>query len=79
MFEKWQHHLFGGIERIDIHCHASATPQVLRKRLETRYRLAKRPIPIHITADAKGVDFALVHYSTGLLRPAHADVVVMAS
>lgn len=84
MFEKWHDQLFGGIEKIDIHYQAShpflaQSPQAWRSTLEHHYKLATHPVTINITPDAKGTNFALVHYSQGLLRPAHVDVVVMAS
>ena len=79
MFKKLHDHLFGGIEKIDIHCHSLHAPQSVRARVEDYCKLINHKIPITISPDARDVDFALVHYSNGLLRSAHADVVVIAS
>jgi hypothetical protein len=77
MLTRLHDRLFGGIEKIDIHCQGLNNSHHLRSTLESRYKLAHNAIPVHVTADAKDMNFALVHYSTGLFRPAHADVVVI--
>ena len=71
--------LFGEVRKVDIHCGCPDMASRLRARVAERIERDLRdpaPVPVSIQP-SRDVDYALVHYTAGLLRPAHADVMVL--
>ena len=68
--------LFGEIQKVDIHCCSETIGRRLRERVSADLGGVDRTVPVSILPTGD-VDYALVHYTAGLLRPAHADVMVL--
>lgn len=67
--------LFGSVEKIVIHC----APARIEETIKTHVRPEFSPaIPVCVEPTMLGVEYMQVHYSAGLLRSAHADVMVLA-
>ena len=66
--------LFGSVEKIVIHC----APARIEETIQTHVRPGFSPsVPVTIEPTMLGVEYMQVHYSAGLLRAAHADVMVL--
>jgi hypothetical protein len=71
--------LFGEVSKVDIHCGCPDVARRLRQRVSESIELDLRnddAVRVSIKP-SRDVDYALVHYTAGLLRPAHADVMVL--
>jgi hypothetical protein len=68
--------LFGSIERIDIHSDSS-DGQELRTKALASIGIFDAPVPVRMQPALLGADYVLVQYKAGLLREAHADVLVL--
>ena len=66
--------LFGAVEKIVIHCAATRDEELIRDRIRPDFSDA---VPVSIEPSMLGMEYVQVHYSAGLLRPAHADVMVI--
>jgi hypothetical protein len=69
--------LFGSISAIEIHTVSEQTGDTLRNGLVASLRLLGPQVPVSIKPARLNVEFVMVHYRAGLLRPAHADVTVL--
>jgi len=71
--------LFGEVRKVDIHCGCPQVASRLRARVaETIERDLGEAAAVAVSIQpSRDVDYALVHYTAGLLRPAHADVMVL--
>lgn len=67
--------LFGSIEKIVIHCAATRVEDTIRNLIQPEFQSS---VPVSIEPAMLGVEYLQVHYSAGLLRCAHADVMVLA-
>ncbi len=68
--------LFGSIESIDIHSDSS-DGQELRTKALASIGIFDAPVPVRMQPALLGADYVLVQYKAGLLREAHADVLVL--
>lgn len=66
--------LFGAVEKIVIHCAATRDEELIRDRIRPDF---SDSVPVSIRPSMLGMEYVQVHYSAGLLRPAHADVMVI--
>jgi len=66
--------LFGAVEKIVIHCAATRDEELIRDRIRPDF---SDSVPVSIQPSMLGMEYVQVHYSAGLLRPAHADVMVI--
>ena len=66
--------LFGAVEKIVIHCAATSRKDLIWDRMR---RDCADCVPVLINPPMLGMEYVQVHYSAGLLRPAHADVMVI--
>ena len=66
--------LFGAVEKIVIHCAATRDEELIRDRIRPDF---SDSVPVSIKPSMLGMEYVQVHYSAGLLRPAHADVMVI--
>jgi hypothetical protein len=67
--------LFGSVEKIVIHCAPARVEDTLKTHVQPEFSPS---VPVSIQPTMLGVEFMQVHYSAGLLRCAHADVMVLA-
>jgi|688.fasta_scaffold1559792_1 hypothetical protein len=75
LIEPLKAFLFGEIQKVDIHCRCEIVGRRLHERVSADLGRVRRSVPVSMLP-AGDVDYALVHYTAGLLRPAHADVMV---
>ena len=71
--------LFGEVRKVDIHCGCPDVATRLRQRVSETIALdlqGSDVVAVSIKPSCE-VDYALVHYTAGLLSPAHADVMVL--
>ena len=66
--------LFGAVEKIVIHCAATSRKDLICDRIQPGFGDC---VPVLINPPMLGMEYVQVHYSAGLLRPAHADVMVI--
>ena len=66
--------LFGSVEKIVIHCAPAGVEEALKTHVAREFSSS---VPVTVLPAMLGVEYLLVHYSAGLLRCAHADVVVL--
>ena len=66
--------LFGAVEKIVIHCAATSRKELIWDRMR---RDPSDCVPVLINPPMLGMEYVQVHYSTGLLSRAHADVMVI--
>jgi hypothetical protein len=66
--------LFGAVEKIVIHCAATRDEELIRDRIRPDF---SDSVPVSIKPSMLGMEYVQVHYSAGLFRPAHADVMVI--
>jgi hypothetical protein len=76
LIEPLKAFLFGEVQKVDIHCCSETIGRRLRERVSADLGGVDQSVPVSIMP-AGDVDYALVHYTAGLLRPAHADVMVL--
>ncbi len=69
--------LFGAVRKIDIHCSSPNMGGNMQDGLRQRLNIFDQSIPISVKLSADSVNFVMIHYSKGLFRPQHADVLVM--
>lgn len=69
--------LFGAVEAIEIHSHSAPDAARLRASILASLRSFGEPVPVLQRPAQLGMEFIMVHYGPGLLRPAHADVTVL--
>ena len=62
------------VEKIVIHCAATRDEELIRDRIRPDF---SDSVPVSIEPSMLGMEYVQVHYSAGLLRPAHADVMVI--
>ena len=66
--------LFGSIEQIVLHCAAARIESALDAHVRP---LFSPSIAVSIQPPILGMEYVQIHYSAGLLRCAHADVMVI--
>ena len=66
--------LFGSVEKVVIHCAPARVEETIRTHVRPDFSPA---VPVSIEPTMLGVEYMQVHYSAGLLRAAHADVMVL--
>ena len=66
--------LFGTVEKIVIHCAAANRKDLVWDRIRPG---DSDSVPVLVNPPMLGMEYIKVHYSAGLLRPAHADVMVI--
>ncbi len=66
--------LFGSIEKIVIHCAPGRIEETITRHIQPAFSAS---IPVSVEGAKLGVEYMQVHYSAGLLRCAHADVMVL--
>ena len=66
--------LFGSVEKIVIHCAPTRVEETLKTHVRPEFSPA---VPVSIEPTMLGVEYMQVHYSAGLLRCAHSDVLVL--
>lgn len=76
LIEPLKAFLFGEIHKVDIHCCSEIAGRRLHERVSADLGGMGQSVPVSMLP-AGDVDYALVHYTAGLLRPAHADVMVL--
>jgi hypothetical protein len=69
--------LFGSVESIEIHSLDPHSGDRLRNGVVASLGALGRKIPVNIKRASLDVEFVMVRYGSGLLRPAHADVTVL--
>ena len=67
--------LFGSVEKIVLHCAPARVEDTIRDHIRPEFSPS---VPVSIEPAMLGMEFMQVHYSAGLLRCAHADVMVLA-
>ena len=67
--------LFGSVEKIVIHCTPARVEETIRTHVAPDFSAS---VPVSIQPTMLGMEYMQVHYSAGLLRCAHADVMVLA-
>lgn len=76
LIEPLKAFLFGEIQKVDIHSCCESAGRRLHERVNADLGGVRQSVPVSMLP-AGDVDYALVHYTAGLLRPAHADVMVL--
>ncbi len=66
--------LFGSVEKIVVHCASAGVEKAIRNHIRCKFSPS---IPVSVEPPMLGVEYMQVHYSGGLLRGAHADVMVL--
>lgn len=66
--------LFGAVEKIVIHCAATSRKDLIWDRIGSEISDCA---PVLMKPPMLGMEYVQVHYSAGLLCPAHADVMVI--
>jgi hypothetical protein len=74
--QKW---LFGDIQKIEIHCDSLAMGEKMRACVKASLLCLDRNVPIALKRCRQGPEFVMVHYASGLLRDAHADIMVISA
>jgi hypothetical protein len=69
--------LFGSIRKIDIHCGSPAVGTMMKSGILATLAGLHVSVPISVKPPERDVEFVTVYYNAGLLRPAHADVMVL--
>ena len=65
--------LFGSVEKIVIHCAETEAKQAFENRIRREFA---ESVPVSVQPPMLGMEYVQVHYSAGLLRVAHADIMV---
>jgi hypothetical protein len=66
--------LFGSVEKIVLHCAPTRVEDVIKTHIQPEFSAS---VPVSIQPTLLGVEHIQVHYSAGLLRGAHADIMVL--
>ncbi len=66
--------LFGTVEKIVLHCAATRVEATMRDHIMPEFNSS---IPVSVQPALLGMEYVQVHYSAGLFRSAHADVMVL--
>jgi hypothetical protein len=66
--------LFGSVEKIVLHCAETRVEATLRDHIRPEF---SHSVPVSIQPAMLGMEYVQIHYSAGLLRSAHADVMVL--
>jgi hypothetical protein len=69
--------LFGSVQSIEIHSLDSRTGSHVRDGVLASLGALGQAVPVKIKPAVLNVEFIMVRYGRGWLRPAHADVMVL--
>ncbi len=69
--------LFGGVEAIEIHSRDHQIGDRMREGVLASLGALGKAVPVMIKPASLDVEFVMVRYGSGWLRPAHADVTVL--
>ena len=65
---------FGSVEKIVVHCAATRAEETIKTRIRPEFG---ETAPVSIEPPMLGMEYVQINYSAGLLRVAHADVMVI--